>query len=118
VRGSINGPAIELSGCSPSQETVARMMSRMRNMDGATEVVTSRSEKGSEGAGAGSSGAGGGCPKGYYSFDLTVGLNGGGNTPPAAAAATGPGAAASGAAQTAASQSGSTGSTGTTGGTP
>jgi Tfp pilus assembly protein PilN len=131
VRSSISGPAIELSGCAPSQETVARMMARMRDMDGATEVVTSRSEKGSAGSGGGSAsgdsgtGAGGGCPNGYYSFDLTVGLTGESSTPPAAA--TGPGAATSGAAQTAAAQSGGntgptgatgTGATGTTGGTP
>jgi hypothetical protein len=126
VRGGINGPAIELSGCSPSQETVARMMARMRNMDGSTEVVTSRSEKGSAAQGAGASsgaaptsGGEGGCPKGYYSFDLVVGLNGGSNGVAPPAPATGPGTAASGAAQTAATQSsGTTGASGSTGGTP
>lgn len=118
VRGGINGPAIELTGCSPSQETVSRMMARLRNMDGATEVVASRSEKGSAGEGAGASAGGSseGCPKGYYSFDLTVGLNGGANAPPPPAPATGTAAAPAGAAQDAAAQS--SGSTGTTGGTP
>jgi Tfp pilus assembly protein PilN len=124
ARASVQGPAIELKGCAPSQETVARMMSHMRDLDGATEVVTSRSEKATgdtAGAAAAGSGSGGaeGCGSNHYEFELVVGLTG---SSTAAAAAAGPGAAASAAAQTAAAQSsgatGSTGATGATGGTP
>jgi Tfp pilus assembly protein PilN len=46
LRGSIQAPAISLAGCAPSQSTVARLMSRLRAVDGVTRVSLSKSEKG------------------------------------------------------------------------
>jgi Tfp pilus assembly protein PilN len=46
LRGSIQAPAISLGGCAPSQSTVARLMARLRAVDGVTRVSLSKSEKG------------------------------------------------------------------------
>ena len=46
LRGSIQAPAISLAGCAPSQPAVARMLSRLRAVDGVTRVSLSKSEKG------------------------------------------------------------------------
>ncbi len=46
LRGSIQAPAISLAGCAPSQSTVARLMTRLRAVDGVTRVSLSKSEKG------------------------------------------------------------------------
>ena len=45
LRGAINAPAIELQGCTRSQPAVARLMSRLRNIDGVTRVSLSKSDK-------------------------------------------------------------------------
>ncbi len=45
LRGSIQAPAITLAGCATSQPSVARMLSRLRGVDGATRVALSKSEK-------------------------------------------------------------------------
>lgn len=45
LRSAINAPAIELKGCTKSQPAVARLMSRLRNIDGVTRVSLSKSEK-------------------------------------------------------------------------
>jgi Tfp pilus assembly protein PilN len=44
LRGSIQAPAITLTGCAPSQTGVARMMSRIKGVDGVTRVSLSKSE--------------------------------------------------------------------------
>jgi hypothetical protein len=44
LRGSIQAPAITLTGCAPSQTGVARMMSRVKGVDGVTRVSLSKSE--------------------------------------------------------------------------
>jgi Tfp pilus assembly protein PilN len=57
LRGSIKAPAITLAGCASSQPGVARLMARLRAVDGVTRVALSKSEKGdddSAGACAGS----------------------------------------------------------------
>src|SRR5215204_6340277 len=46
LRGSIQAPAISLGGCAPSQTGVARLMARLRAVDGVTRVSLSKSEKG------------------------------------------------------------------------
>lgn len=46
LRGSIQAPAISLGGCAPSQPSVARLMARLRGVDGVTRVSLSKSEKG------------------------------------------------------------------------
>ena len=45
LRGAINAPAFEILGCTKSQTAVARLMSRLRNIDGVTRVSLSKSEK-------------------------------------------------------------------------
>lgn len=56
LRGAIAAPAITLQGCTMSQRGVARLMARLRNVDGVTRVSLAKSEKTSTdtaGAGAG-----------------------------------------------------------------
>src|SRR4051794_38577059 len=38
LRGAISAPAVTLTGCAPGQTQVARLMARMRNVDGVTRV--------------------------------------------------------------------------------
>jgi len=44
LRGSIAVPAITLAGCATSQQEVARMLARVRAVDGVTRVALSKSE--------------------------------------------------------------------------
>ncbi len=50
LRSAIAAPAITLTGCAPSQTGVARMMSRIKGVDGVTRVSLSKSDR--TGAGA------------------------------------------------------------------
>jgi Tfp pilus assembly protein PilN len=45
LRGSIQAPAITVTGCAPDQPAVAAMMSRLRAVDGVTRVSLSKSIK-------------------------------------------------------------------------
>ena len=45
LRGSIQAPAITVTGCAPDQPAVAAMMSRLRAVDGVTRVSLSKSVK-------------------------------------------------------------------------
>jgi Tfp pilus assembly protein PilN len=45
LRGAITSPAIELRGCTMSQPDVARLMSRLRAVDGVTRVSLAKSVK-------------------------------------------------------------------------
>jgi len=45
VRGAISAPAITVLGCAPGQTQVARLMARLRNVDGVTRVSLSKSDK-------------------------------------------------------------------------
>lgn len=66
-------PAFELTGCTKSQDDVARLMSRLRLINGVTRVTLGDTQKeGSSGAGTGSAGATGGCGPNGPSFDLIV----------------------------------------------
>jgi Tfp pilus assembly protein PilN len=77
IRSALGSPAIELSGCTKTQPGVARVMSRLRNVQGVTRVSLSKSEK-SDTAAANGSGATGGstvgpCGKGSPpSFEIVV----------------------------------------------
>jgi Tfp pilus assembly protein PilN len=72
VRSSISSPAIELSGCTKSQPAVARLMSRLRNVQGVTRVSLAKSEKSSTGAATGATTVGP-CGKGSPpSFEVVV----------------------------------------------
>lgn len=44
IRGAISAPAIELTGCTSNQASVARLMSRLRDVRGVTRVSLSKSE--------------------------------------------------------------------------
>jgi hypothetical protein len=46
LRASIKAPAITMTGCAPTQTGVARMMSRIKAVDGVTRVSLSKSEAG------------------------------------------------------------------------
>lgn len=59
LRGNLPLPAIEMDGCTSSQVSVARMLTRMRAIDGVTRVALQSSTK-PEAAGAGAA-PGGGC---------------------------------------------------------
>jgi Tfp pilus assembly protein PilN len=73
IRGSITSPAIELAGCTKSQPAVARLMSRLRNVQGVTRVSLAKSEKTSTGAAAASGSNVGPCGKGSPpSFEVVV----------------------------------------------
>lgn len=51
LRSAIDAPAVELTGCAPSQSQVAQLISRLRSMKDVDKVSISSSEK-SEGSGA------------------------------------------------------------------
>jgi Tfp pilus assembly protein PilN len=79
IRSSISAPAIELAGCTKTQPDVARLMSRLRNVQGVTRVSLSKSEKSDTAAASGGAGAPTGgssvgpCGKGSPpSFDVVV----------------------------------------------
>jgi Tfp pilus assembly protein PilN len=78
IRSAIGSPAIELSGCTKTQPGVARVMSRLRNVQGVTRVSLSKSEKSDTAAANGGGGATGGssvgpCGKGSPpSFEVVV----------------------------------------------
>jgi Tfp pilus assembly protein PilN len=44
LRSAIAAPAVTLAGCAPSQTDVARLMARLRNVDGVTRVSLSKSD--------------------------------------------------------------------------
>jgi Tfp pilus assembly protein PilN len=52
LRASIAAPAISLTGCASSQFGVARMLARLKAVDGVTRVSLSKSEKAAAAAGA------------------------------------------------------------------
>lgn len=70
IRGDITSPAFDLIGCTRSQDDVARLMSRLRVMDGVTRV-TLQSSTGSASSGAAGAGAAGTCTSGP-SFHIVV----------------------------------------------
>ena len=124
VRGDINAPAFEMKGCTASQDDVARLISRLRLINGVQRVTLEDSSKPSAGqAGAASSTSSSGasstaaCPPNGPSFDLVVffqplpgALVGNGASPAGAAAPATPAAKANSAttqANTTASQQGS-----------
>ena len=68
LRASIQSPAITLAGCASSQRGVARMLARIKAVDGVTRVALSKSEKGSVATGSESPCAGDAPP----SFSLVI----------------------------------------------
>jgi len=45
LRAALDVPAIELQGCTTGQTNVARLMARLRNVDGVTRVTLAKSDK-------------------------------------------------------------------------
>jgi Tfp pilus assembly protein PilN len=126
LRSSIQAPAITLTGCTRTQTSVARLMSRLRNVRGVTRVALAQSEKSAAAAAAPTPGEASLCPKGSPpEFDMTmfferatlpaasaVNATAAGTTTTAAATATpAAGAAATPAATTGATTTTSTGTT-------
>jgi Tfp pilus assembly protein PilN len=61
LRGSVSGPALELSGCASGQEAVAGFVTALKDIDGVTRVGVQSSELSEQESGAGSpDGSGGG----------------------------------------------------------
>lgn len=71
LRGAVQAPAIDLSGCTTSQTAVARMMARMRLIDGVERVSLSSSAKGEGGGGGGGGDTCASNPR-YPTFQMTV----------------------------------------------
>jgi Tfp pilus assembly protein PilN len=75
LRGDITAPAFEVSGCTATQDDVARLMSRLRLIRGVTRATLSDAVKSSSGSPSGSSSSGStsaGCGAGGPTFDLVV----------------------------------------------
>ena len=53
LRSAISAPAIAINGCTDDQRGVARLMARLRNVDGVTRVSLAKSEKEDAGKGTG-----------------------------------------------------------------
>jgi Tfp pilus assembly protein PilN len=70
LRGDISVPAFELTGCTASQDDVARLMSRLRLINGVTRVTLGNAQRGS--SSAGSAGVSGTCAANGSTFDLVV----------------------------------------------
>ena len=69
LRGSIQAPAITLAGCAPSQLAVARLLARIKTVDGVTRVALSKSEKSAGASAATESPCAGDSPP---SFSLVI----------------------------------------------
>lgn len=71
LRSDITAPAFELTGCTASQDDVARLISQLRLVNGVTRVTFSNSQaSGASGSSAGGSSPG--CSAGGPTFDLVV----------------------------------------------
>lgn len=73
LRGDLAGPAFELSGCTDTQDDVARLMSRLRVINGVTRVSLGSSQENGTAQGAGGSGSStAGCKPNAPTFDIIV----------------------------------------------
>jgi Tfp pilus assembly protein PilN len=87
LRSATPDPAVEVVGCTSKQDSVARLMSRLRGMDRVTRVALSSSAKAEGGAGA-TGASSSGCANDAPQFNLVVFFNGpAGPAAPAAGAA-------------------------------
>jgi Tfp pilus assembly protein PilN len=69
VRGDIDAPAFQLTGCTGSQDDVAGLISQLRLINGVTRVTLESSANSTTGSG---SSATTGCPANGPTFNLTV----------------------------------------------
>ena len=75
LRADIAAPAFELTGCTANQDDVARLMSRLRLIDGVTRVSFTNSQETTASTASPGSGGGSGsqtCVANAPNFDLTV----------------------------------------------
>jgi Tfp pilus assembly protein PilN len=73
LRADISAPAFELTGCSSTQDDVARLMSRLRLINGVTRVTLGDSQKpGGASSTTSSTSTAGGCGANAPVFDLVV----------------------------------------------
>jgi Tfp pilus assembly protein PilN len=72
VRSAISAPAFELSGCTRSQDDVAKLMSQLRLINGVTRVTISDSQMSNSGSAPSVGGTSQGCGANAPSFDLVV----------------------------------------------
>jgi Tfp pilus assembly protein PilN len=74
LRAAITAPALELSGCTASQDDVARLMSRLRLINGVTRVSLSSSQEAtpSSVASASTPGSAQGCGAGTPTFSIVA----------------------------------------------
>jgi Tfp pilus assembly protein PilN len=77
VRSAIAAPAIELNGCTRNQTDVATLLSRLRNVDGATRVSLGKSLKPEQATTGGANATSAttptaSCPASWPSFNLVV----------------------------------------------
>jgi Tfp pilus assembly protein PilN len=74
LRGALQVPAIEITGCTTSQASVAKMMARMRLIDGVQQVSLSSSDKGADTSASSGGGSAGGstgdCRNGHSHFPM------------------------------------------------
>lgn len=72
LRSDVTAPAFELSGCTRSQDDVAKLMSQLRLINGVTRVTISDSQMSNSASTSGANGSGQGCGANAPSFDLVV----------------------------------------------
>jgi Tfp pilus assembly protein PilN len=73
LRGALNVPAIVITGCTTSQSSVAKLISRLRLIDGVQQVTLEDSTKGQSSGGStadASAGVGGDCRGGHAKFPI------------------------------------------------
>jgi Tfp pilus assembly protein PilN len=68
-------PTLTLSGCAQSQSMVALTLTRLRLIDGVSNVELHSSSKSSSAASSGGGAAAGACPASYPTFNVTVTFN-------------------------------------------
>ncbi|MDQ6841708.1 MAG: hypothetical protein M3025_04705 [Actinomycetota bacterium] len=73
LRAAVSSPALELTGCTATQVDVARLISRLRVIDGVTRVTLGSSVKAATGGSSGGSASGSsGCAGSQPAFDVLV----------------------------------------------
>jgi Tfp pilus assembly protein PilN len=71
LRSALNNPAIVINGCTTSQKAVAKLITRLRLIDGVERVTLEDSTKGQNAQGGGSDSANGGdCRGGHANFPI------------------------------------------------
>jgi Tfp pilus assembly protein PilN len=72
LRADIAAPAFDLTGCTANQDDVARLMSRLRLIDGVTRVSFTNSQVSGASGSSGTAGSAPGCVANAPVFSLTV----------------------------------------------